>query len=183
MIEEIIVSGSGGQGVMLLGQVIAYTAIKTGLKATWLPSYGAEMRGGTANCSLVISSEKINSPVVENPSTLICLNQPSMDKFAEKVKEGGLIISNKSLISRCPKNKNLEIFEIKANEIAQKIGSSRVANMILLGTFIAKRPIISIEGAVSSIQAKIGDSNPQIIKLNKQAIEAGYDFVKKEVKL
>lgn len=180
MIEEIIAAGFGGQGVMLLGQVIAYTAIKKGMNSTWLPSYGPEMRGGTANCSLVVSTEEIGSPVVEEPSILICLNQPSVDKFSKTVKKGGMIIGNKSLIKNYPELVDIEIIEVPASEVAKDIGSDKVVNMVLLGALIAKRPFISIDESIASIIMKTGKSQSEIIELNRKAIESGFNIVKEK---
>ena len=177
MLEEIVVAGFGGQGVMLIGQILAYAAVKDGKYATWVPSYGAEMRGGTANCMCVVSTEKIGSPLVEKPTAFLCLNQPSMDKFGDSVKEGGLVVANKSLVSKVTARAGVEVVEIPLKDLAKELGSSQVENMIILGAFIAKKPIITIEGAVAALKAKVGDSKPQVIELNRRAIKAGYDWV------
>jgi 2-oxoglutarate ferredoxin oxidoreductase subunit gamma len=177
MLEEVIVAGFGGQGVMLVGQILAYTAIKSNMKATWVPSYGAEMRGGTANCLCVISSEEIGSPLVENPTIFFCLNQPSMDKFGGTVKAGGLAIVNSSLVSKFAVGKDVEIVEIPLREIGKDLGSSQVENMIMLGAFIAKKPIITIDGALASLEDKIGHGKAKAIELNRKAMEAGRDWV------
>jgi 2-oxoglutarate ferredoxin oxidoreductase subunit gamma len=178
MLEEVIVAGFGGQGVMLIGQILAYSAIKSGLNATWVPSYGAEMRGGTANCLCVISTDEVGSPLVKNPTTFFCMNQPSMDKFGQSVKAGGLVIANKSLVSNSKVAQDVEVVEVPLKELALELGNSKVENMIMLGAYIAKKPMITIEGAIASFQAKIGEAKPQVISLNRKALEAGYNWVR-----
>lgn len=179
MLEEIIVAGSGGQGVMLLGEALAFAAINRELKATWLPSYGPEMMGGTANCSVVISSEEIASPIVEEPLTLICFNLPSLNKFASTVKSGGLIIIDESIINKLPDRSDVEIISIKAKILAQEIGNDRMANMILLGAYLAKKPIVDLSAVFSVLPSVFGPSHAKIIPINRKAIQAGYDLVKK----
>ena len=177
MLEEVIVAGFGGQGVMLIGQILAYSAIKEGKNATWVPSYGAEMRGGTANCLCVISTEEIGSPLVKKPTTLFCMNQPSMDKFGPSVKAGGLVIANKSFVSEIKVSQGVEVVEIPLKELALELGNSQVENMVMLGAYIAKRPVISMDNAIASFQDKIGEVKPQVISLNRKALEAGYRWV------
>lgn len=173
MEERIIIAGFGGQGVLSLGQLLAYSAIKDGKEVTWLPSYGPEMRGGTSNCSVVISDRTVASPVVAHPDCLIAMNRPSLDKFICSVKPGGLVIVNKSLIQVKVCREDLTVVYIDANEIAETIGSVKNANMVVLGVYIALRPLFSIETIESTIKEKFS-LKPQFIEPILRAFHLGY---------
>jgi len=177
MFEEFIAAGSGGQGVLLIGQIIAYSAICKGLEASWIPSYGPEMRGGTANCSFIISDEEIGSPIVETPTILFSMNQPSMDKFGMAVQDNGLIIANSSLVTNITAKESIKVIKVPAAEIAHELKNSKVENMIMLGAFLGVNPVITIDEAIQALQAKIG-AKPEIIALNRKAMEKGAECVK-----
>ncbi len=177
MKEEIIIAGFGGQGVLSMGKILAYSAIMQDMEVTWMPSYGPEMRGGTANVCVILSDKKIGSPIVTKYDTVIALNQQSLDKFEKAVKPGGLLLYDPNGITRSPERTDIEIHKIDAIEVAAKLGSSKVYNMAVLGGFLKLRPIVSMEnvekGLAKSIPARYGS----LIPLNKAAIEEGMNAV------
>ena len=131
--HKIVLAGFGGQGVLSLGQILAYAAMAEGKEVTWLPSYGPEMRGGTANCSVIIADKPIASPIVSNPTLLVAMNGPSLDKFADKVTPGGVILVNSSLIAQKVERKDVRVYYVPANEMALDLGTAKAANIIMLG--------------------------------------------------
>lgn len=137
MQQDVVIAGFGGQGVMLMGRILAYAGMRQGLEVSWLPSYGPEMRGGTANCTVVLSDRPVGSPVVEFPRTLLAMNLPSLDKFEPKVKPGGLILVNSSLIPRPVRRGDVRAVLVPANDIANEVGNPRGANMVALGAYVA----------------------------------------------
>jgi 2-oxoglutarate ferredoxin oxidoreductase subunit gamma len=175
MIERIIVAGFGGQGVLSLGQFIAYAATDEGLFVTWLPSYGPEMRGGTANCSVVVSDKTVASPIIPSPDTLIAMNKPSLDKFINRVKPGGLVIVNSSLISDKVERTDVRVSYISANDIALDAGSTKTANIVILGAYLKLTGLLEKEEAIKAIE-KIFASKPKVIPMNIKAFELGYNF-------
>jgi len=179
MLERIIISGFGGQGVMLMGRLLAYAGMIEGKKVAWMPSYGPEMRGGTANCTVLISTEEIGSPIVSHPKVLIAMNQPSLDKFEQNVNDDGLIIINASLIGRKLKRKNIAEIRIPADDIAYKLGNSRVANMVVLGAYVEKSGVVKLESIFKALEKVLAGKNPKIIELNKVALRQGGEMVVK----
>lgn len=177
MLDEIIIAGFGGQGVLLMGRLIAYAGMLEGKKVAWMPSYGPEMRGGTANCTVIVSSDEVASPVVPNPMTLIAMNKPSLDKFEPEVEKGGIIILNESLISQNVKRSDVKVFKVPANEIANGLGNLKVANMVALGTYLAARKSVKIETIFQSLDKTLGNKSAKIVELNKKAIERGEKIV------
>jgi len=167
MLDEIIIAGFGGQGILLMGRLIAHAGMLEGKNVAWMPSYGPEMRGGTANCTVIISSEEVASPVVPNPITLIAMNQASLDKFEPLVEREGIIILNKSLISRDVNRDDLEVVKVPANDIANELGNLRVANMVVLGSYIAKRRTVKMETIVRVLEEALGEKSEKMIALNK----------------
>ncbi|NWQ44107.1 2-oxoacid:acceptor oxidoreductase family protein [Bacillus sp. EB106-08-02-XG196] len=178
MLEEIIVAGFGGQGVMSMGQLIAYAGMLEGKGVSWLPSYGPEQRGGTANCAVVVSDEPVGSPLVTNPSTAIVLNNPSFDKFEPRVRPGGLLIINSSLVTRVSERSDIEIIELTATDIAADLGNARVANMILLGAFIELTKVVSSESIIQSLKKVLSEEKYHLIEVNRQALNKGLSSVK-----
>lgn len=152
MEEKIVVAGFGGQGVLSLGQFVAYAAMYEGMEVSWLPSYGPEMRGGTSNCSVVVSDRPIGSPIIATPDTLIAMNKPSLDKFVNKVKKGGLIIVNSSLIKDKVERDDVRVLYINANEIALEAGNAKTANIVVLGAFIKMTGILKAEDVKNTIE-------------------------------
>ncbi len=177
MEEKIVVAGFGGQGVLSLGQFVAYAAMYEGMEVSWLPSYGPEMRGGTSNCSVVVSDRPIGSPIIATPDTLIAMNKPSLDKFVSKVKKGGLIIVNSSLIKDKVERDDVRVLYINANEIALEAGNAKTANIVVLGAFIKMTGILKAEDVKNTIE-KIFANKPKVIPMNKVAFDLGYNFVK-----
>lgn len=176
MREEIIMAGSGGQGIMFAGTLLAHAAMEEGLNVTYFPSYGAEMRGGTANCKVIISDENIGSPVVTNPSTLLAMNESSLERFNPKVKRGGLIVVNSSLLKKEIKTDDVEILKIPATELAEKLGDSRVANMVILGAYINKKKAVSLERTMDSLKKVLGEGKKNLLKLNREALRKGEEY-------
>jgi len=177
MLDEIIIAGFGGQGILLMGRLIAHAGMLEGKNVAWMPSYGPEMRGGTANCTVIISSEEVASPVVSNPITLIAMNQASLDKFEPLVEKEGIIILNKSLISRDVNRDDLEVIKVSANDIANELGNLRVANMVVLGSYIAKRRTVKMETIVMVLEETLGEKSEKMIALNKEALKRGEKIV------
>jgi 2-oxoglutarate ferredoxin oxidoreductase subunit gamma len=177
MLEEIIIAGFGGQGVMSMGQLIAYAGMLEGKGVSWLPSYGPEQRGGTANCAVVVSDETVGSPLVTNPSTAIVLNNPSFEKFEPRVRPGGLLIINSSLVTRVSERRDIEIIEITATDIAADLGNTRVANMILLGAFIERTKVVSSDSIIESLKKVLSEEKHHLIEVNKQALNKGASLV------
>lgn len=177
MLEEIIIAGFGGQGVMSMGQLLAYAGMKEGKNVSWLPSYGPEQRGGTANCAVVISDEEIGSPVVTRPSAAIVLNDPSFDKFEPRIHSGGVLITNSSLVTRVSKRVDISIIEVRATEMANELGNVRVTNMILLGAYLANVNILSLDSVIQSLSNVLSPEKHHLIDLNKKALNRGAGFV------
>ncbi len=179
MQKEVTIAGFGGQGVMLIGQLLAYAGMKEDKYVAWMPTYGPEMRGGTANCTVIISPEEIGSPVIAHPSAAIVMNRPSLDKFEPRVKEGGLLIINSSLIDRKAERTDIEILEVPANDIAYKVGNLKVANMIVLGTYLSKTAVVNIDTVKEVFPEVLHKRWHHLIDLNKEAIDKGVEFVSK----
>ncbi|MFW5986265.1 MAG: 2-oxoacid:acceptor oxidoreductase family protein [Halanaerobiales bacterium] len=177
MREEIIIAGFGGQGVMSIGKIIAYAAMKEGKEVSWMPSYGPEMRGGTAHCAVKVYSEKIPSPFSSKPNSLIVMNLPSLEKFEPMVKEGGMIILNSSLIDEDVARNDLDIVKVPANEIANNLGNDRIANVVMLGAYLAKKGIIEVETVKKSLASVFPERRHNLIPVNKKAIDEGISIV------
>jgi 2-oxoglutarate ferredoxin oxidoreductase subunit gamma len=178
MIFESIFAGFGGQGVMLMGQLLAYSGMYEGKNTTYVPSYGPEMRGGTANCSVVVSDELIGSPVISEPSIVVAMNRPSMEKFEGMLKPGGTLFYNSSLIDVQPKRTDIKIVAIPANEIATEIGNSRVANMVVIGAILKSTEIVNIETIMKVLQEKVlTGKKKDLVGVNRTAIEKGMELV------
>ena len=162
MEEKIIIAGFGGQGVLSLGQLIAYAAIHDGLEVTWLPSYGPEMRGGTSNCSVVVSDKQVASPVIAKPDCLIAMNKPSLFKFESRVKEGGIIIINSSLTDIKAKRQDVKAYYNDANDIALEAGNVRTANIAVLGAYVKLRGLFSAD-TVNKLLSSSSPPSPKVI--------------------
>ncbi|MDX9799694.1 MAG: 2-oxoacid:acceptor oxidoreductase family protein [Bacteroidales bacterium] len=177
MLDEIIFAGFGGQGVLLMGRLIAQAGMIEGKQVAWMPSYGPEMRGGTANCTVIVSSEEVASPVVPNPMTLIAMNQPSLDKFEPMVVKNGIIIINQSLVSRDITRDDVEVVRVPANDIANELGNLRVANMVALGSYIAKSKSVMMENVFKALDQMLDKRQEKLIALNKEALKRGENIV------
>ena len=177
MTEEIIIAGFGGQGVLSMGKILAYSGIMQGMEVTWMPSYGPEMRGGTANVTVILSSEPVSSPVLNQYDTVIALNQQSMDKFEPMIKPGGLLLYDNNGITRHPQRTDVKIYCVEAALEASKT-DPRVFNMIVLGGYLAIRPILTIENVIEGLKKSLPERHHALIPLNKDAIYAGMKLIK-----
>jgi len=175
--HEILAAGFGGQGVMSLGMLIAYSAMAEGRRTSWMPSYGPEMRGGTANCSVVVSDHPIGSPVVIEPDTLIVMNRPSLDKFEPTVKPGGLIVLNSSLVKTTSQRDDVRTVEVPANAMAEQLGNSRMANMIITGAIVALTGVVGLDTVKASLKKVFAARHHHLLPLNEKALDTGATFV------
>jgi 2-oxoglutarate ferredoxin oxidoreductase subunit gamma len=177
MKEEIIIAGFGGQGVLSMGKILAYSGIMQDMEVTWMPSYGPEMRGGTANVTVVLSSDRISSPIVNKCDTAIILNQQSLDKFEDMVKPGGLLLYDPNGITHPPARTDIRICKIEAAEEAARIGNAKAYNMIVLGAYLKKRPVVQLENVIKGLKKSIPERHHKLIPMNEQAIERGMEAV------
>jgi 2-oxoglutarate ferredoxin oxidoreductase subunit gamma len=171
--EEIIISGFGGQGALFAGQLLAYAAMDEGKFVTWIPSYGPEMRGGTAHCTVIISDEEIGSPLVRNPSAAIVLNNPSLDKYEPLVKKGGVLIVNRSLISQAASREDIRLFDIKATDIALELGNARMANVVCLGALLEATGVLPLEAVDKALQEHLAERHRRLLEPNREALKRG----------
>lgn len=173
MEAQFLVAGFGGQGVLLIGQLLAKAAMHEGMNVSWMPSYGPEMRGGEANCAVVISDEPIGSPLVTELPIAVLMNKPSLKKFAPAMEQGGLLLYNSSLIDEAPARTDVTAVAVPCNEIAEKLGNSRTANMVMLGAIIERTGVISIDSAMEALKQTFGPRKEHLLPINRQAMEAG----------
>ena len=177
MKEEIIIAGFGGQGVLSMGKILAYGGIMQDQEVSWLPSYGPEMRGGTCNVSVVLSDNKISSPILSKFDTAIILNQQSMDKFENQVKPGGLLIYDTNGITRHPERKDIKICRIDAVEEAAKLGNAKAYNMVVLGAYLKMKPVVTMENVLKGLKKSLPPRRHNLIPMNEQAITVGMNAV------
>jgi 2-oxoglutarate ferredoxin oxidoreductase subunit gamma len=177
MTMEIIVAGFGGQGVVSSGIILAHAGLTENKNVTFFPSYGAEMRGGTANCSVVISTDPVASPIVASPDVVIIMNEPSLSRFEPVVKPGGILFYNKTLIKSVPKRTDITVIPIEANAIAEELGQGRIANMVMLGALIKKTGILTIDTLKMSQRERFTKAGEDQLSLNDKALDRGYDQV------
>ncbi|MDR3565867.1 MAG: 2-oxoacid:acceptor oxidoreductase family protein [Negativicutes bacterium] len=178
MTHEIIMAGFGGQGVMLMGQLITYAGMIENKHVSWIPSYGPEMRGGTANCSVIVSDEPVGAPIVTEPSVVVAMNLPSLDKFEPILKPGGTLIINSSLIERDSKRSDVTVYRIPSNDVAGELGNMKVANMVVLGAVIAVSGAVSYDSIMKAF-SKMFAKKPELLAINEKAIRRGADFITK----
>jgi len=171
--EEIIISGFGGQGALFAGQLLAYAAMDQGFHVTWIPSYGPEMRGGKARCTVVVSGEEIGSPLVRRPSAAIVLNIPSMEAFEPAVKPGGTLVVNSSLIPQRSERDDLRAVYVPATDIAEDIGNARLANVICLGALVKATGVVPLEAIEEALDAHLPERHRKLLGLNKEALHKG----------
>ena len=177
MLIKTIFSGFGGQGVIMMGYLLATAGMYEEKNVTCLPSYGAQVRGGVANCTIVVSDEEIASPVASEPEFAVLMNNPALFQYQNQVQSGGTILLNSSMIESRPVRGDLDIIEVPANELARKLGDDRVTNMVMLGAFIKKSALVSLDTAARVIKDTFSNRNPGILKLNKSALQLGYDYL------
>ena len=176
MKQEIIISGFGGQGVMVMGQLLTYAGMLEGKQVSWMPSYGPEMRGGTANCAVIIDDSYIGAPMVHEPTAAVVLNLPSLDKFEKTVLPNGALIINSSLIEKTVVRKDINAYYVPINDIASELGNPKVVNMVALGALLAATKAVSIEAVMDAFGKKFA-SKPKIVEVNREALMRGYNAV------
>ena len=181
--HEIIFAGFGGQGILSMGQIIAYSAMIEKKEVSWMPSYGPEMRGGTANCIVIVSESRISSPIISTFDSAVVLNQPSLDKFENAVKPGGLLMYEESAIINPPTRTDIEILSVPANEEALKLNLKRAANMILVGAFLEKRPLVKIENILTALKKVLPERHHHLIPINKDALLKGKELANETIKV
>ena len=172
--QEIIFAGFGGQGILSMGKFLAYAGMDAKMNVSWLPSYGPEMRGGTANCSVILEEGSIGSPIVIAPDTLVVMNRPSLDKFEETIKQNGLLIMDSDLISRDIERDDIEVLRIPAQTLAENLGNKKIANMVLLGALIKKTNIVDMSMLLKALK---DHGKAKFYDLNKRALEKGAELV------
>jgi 2-oxoglutarate ferredoxin oxidoreductase subunit gamma len=177
MLIKTVFSGFGGQGIVMMGYLLATAGMVEDKNVTCLPSYGAEVRGGTANCTVVISTEEIASPVASEPEYAVLMNNPSLIRFQNQVQSGGTIFLNSSMIEARPIRGDLEIYEVPASDLAKQLGQDKVTNMVMLGALIKKSAMVSVETLVRVLRETFSSRNPGIVKLNKSALMLCYDYL------
>ena len=178
MQKEIIIAGFGGQGVLFGGQVLAYAAMDAGKEVTWIPSYGPEMRGGTANCTVVIADEEIGSPMVEHPPLAVALNLPSFDKYEEELQSGGTLIVNKSMVDREQKRKDIKVVFVPCNDISEELGDKKLLNMTAIGALLTALTDITMEDVKKALQAHMPARHQDLLAKNLEALRRGYEAAK-----
>jgi 2-oxoglutarate ferredoxin oxidoreductase subunit gamma len=177
MTEEIIIAGFGGQGVLSMGKILAYSGVMQDMEVSWMPSYGPEMRGGTANVTVIISNEPISSPILRHFDTAIILNQQSLDKFEGSIKPGGVLIYDSNGITRYPERKDITVYRVDATEEALKMKNVKIFNMIVLGGFIKVKPIIQIENVIKGLKKSLPERHHGLIPLNEKALLRGEKII------
>jgi len=178
MTEEIIIAGFGGQGVLSMGKILAYSGIMQDQEVSWMPSYGPEMRGGTANVTVILSDDRISSPYLKVYDTAIILNQQSMDKFEDSVKPGGVLIYDPNGISHHPTRTDIAIYQIEGNRLATEMGNKKIFNMIVLGGFLKIKPIVKLENVIEGLKKSLPERYHHLVPLNQEAISSGMKNVK-----
>jgi 2-oxoglutarate ferredoxin oxidoreductase subunit gamma len=175
MQKEIIIAGFGGQGVLFGGQVVAYAAMDAGKEVTWIPSYGPEMRGGTANCTVVIADDEIGSPLVKNPPLAIALNLPSFDKYEEALAEGGTLIVNQSMVDRGAKREDIHVIFVPCNEIAEELGNKKLLNMVAVGALLTVLPEITMQDVEKALEDHLPARHKHLLPQNYEALRRGFE--------
>ena len=181
MQTEIIISGFGGQGALFAGQLLAYTGLDNDLHVTWFPSYGPEMRGGTAHCVVIISDDEIGAPIVKNPAAVIVMNIPSLDRYESLVKPGGVLVVNTSLVDRNPEREDIGVVLVPANEIAEELGNTRLANLVLLGALLDRLDVLSIEQVGEGLKIHIPEHRRNLLDSNLEALRRGAELSKAQL--
>ena len=179
MVLTNIFAGFGGQGVLLIGQLIAYAGMYEGRNVSWLPSYGPEMRGGTANCSVVVSDDPIASPVLSMADCVIAMNTPSLEKFEANVNPGGKLFINSSIIEKKATRTDIDVYYVPCNEIADQLGNPKVLNMAMLGAFLEATNVVKVDSVLDALLYKLGEKKAKLIPLNRQTIEMGAASIRK----
>jgi len=177
MTEEIIIAGFGGQGVLSMGKILAYSGIMQNQEVSWMPSYGPEMRGGTANVTVIVSDNRISSPIINEYDTAIILNQQSMDKFESAVKPGGLLLYDPNGISKHPTRKDINIYKIEGAAEASKLGAAKTFNMIILGAYLKVKPIVQMDNVLKGLKKSLPERHHHLMPMNEKAIKKGAEVI------
>ncbi|HRJ57944.1 MAG TPA: 2-oxoacid:acceptor oxidoreductase family protein [Anaerolineales bacterium] len=180
MQKEIIIAGFGGQGVLFGGQVLAYAAMDNGLDVTWIPSYGPEMRGGTANCTVVVADHEIGSPLVKNPPLAVALNLPSFDRYEDLLATGGTLIVNQSMVDRAGKREDIHVIMVPCNEIAEEIGDRKLVNMVAMGALLTALPEVKLEDVEKALEGHLPARHKHLLPKNFEALKRGFEHAQKE---
>ena len=180
MNESVIMSGFGGQGIMLMGQLLCYAGMHEGKNVSWMPSYGPEMRGGTANCTVMISTDRVGSPVTRFPQSLVAMNKASLDKFESAIQQGGFLLINSSLVDRTPSRTDLKIVKVPANQIAEEAGTLQVTNMAALGAYVAGTSVVSLDSVIVALRRMIPEHRKELLAVNEEALRRGAESAKKQ---
>lgn len=175
MQKEIIIAGFGGQGVLFGGQVLAYAAMDSGKEVTWIPSYGPEMRGGTANCTVVIADDEIGSPLVKNPPLAVALNLPSFDKYEEVLAPGGTLIVNQSMVDRGAKRTDINVILVPCNEIAEELGDKKLMNMVAMGALLTALPEVTVKDIEKALEGHLPARHKHLLPKNYEALRRGFE--------
>ena len=178
MTQQFIFAGFGGQGMLLIGKFVAMACMLEGKHVSWLPSYGPEMRGGTANCTVIFSDEPVGSPMTDSADVIVAMNLPSLIKFEDKVKPGGLLVINSSLIDRKAERTDIEVVYCDANKIAEEVGNPKGANVAILGAVMAKESVVEFDKMVEAIRIELGERKARFLEGNKKALLAGMEAAK-----
>lgn len=178
MKQEIIIAGFGGQGVLSMGKILAYSGLIEGKEVTWMPAYGPEQRGGTANVTVIVSDDPISSPILSTYDTAIILNQPSMEKFEDKVKPGGTLIYDGYGINNPPTRKDINVYRIDAMDVAAEMNLIKIFNMIILGSYLKLHPIVKIESVLTALKKTLPERHHHLIPKNEEAIRKGMELIK-----
>jgi 2-oxoglutarate ferredoxin oxidoreductase subunit gamma len=179
MTEEIIIAGFGGQGILSMGKIMAYSGVMEDMEVSWMPSYGPEMRGGTANVIVILSNERISSPIIRHFDTAILLNQQSLDKFESSIKSGGTLVYDGNGITRHPERKDIAVYRTDATREAAKMKSLKTFNMIVLGGFLKVKPIIKMENVIKGLKKSLPERYHNLIPMNEKALERGLEIIRK----
>jgi 2-oxoglutarate ferredoxin oxidoreductase subunit gamma len=175
---EIVIAGFGGQGALSMGQLVAYAAMTEGREVSWMPSYGPEMRGGTANCIVIVSPERISSPIVTRFDAAIVLNQPSLEKFEAAVRPGGLLLWERSTVSKPPTRGDVELLGVDGVAEAERLSARQVANVLLLGAFLARRPVVAPETVVAALGSVLPPHRRHLVEVNARALARGAELAR-----
>ena len=174
---NVTMAGFGGQGIMFIGKLLAYSAMKAGMNVTWIPSYGPEMRGGTANCTVVLSNKEIGSPVITSPQALIIMNNPSLDAFEARIQSNGHLFLNSSLVTNETRRGDIQVVRIPANDVALEVGEKRTANMVMLGAYVGQTKVVTKPSIFEGLKEFFG-KKAEFLGVNKKAFEAGMEYIK-----
>ncbi len=181
--KTLLAAGFGGQGVMVLGQLVAYTGIEEGRNVTWIPSYGPEMRGGTANCGVVLSDEEIGSPVVDKADVLVVMNQPSLTKFIDRLNPGGVLVLNTDMVEFDGSRDDIKVVGLPASEIAKGLGSDKITNIVILGAVVESSGIVDDSVCIETIKEKLGKRKPEFLPMNLSAYDKGKEIARECLKV